>query len=92
MAIKIMLEIKGEMFDMWEFRSIQRGERYNDLREEMDYMLLINKNAIATNYNDLEIVFQTQEEREQCLKTIRACFDEEETVVIIPTGHTQIDH
>lgn len=83
MSVKIMLNVKGELFDLWDFRTIQRGERYNDIREEMDYLLLINKNAIATNYNDLEIAFDTVEERETALKAIKTTLDDSDNVLII---------
>lgn len=90
MAIKRMLEIKlsptdeiGEMFDLWEFRSIQRGERYNELKEEMEYLIHINKNAIATNYNDLDVAFETKEARDSEIMRIKEILAEDEFIVIL---------
>ncbi len=83
MSVKIMLDIKGALYDMWEFRSVERAERYNEKREAIDYLLIVNKNAIATNYNDLEIPFDTEEEREEKLKLIKQKFDESDNIVIL---------
>ena len=90
MAIKRLIEIKvnpndycGEMFDLWEFRSIQRGERYNEERNEMDYLILVNKNAIGTNYNDLEIVFNSREERDDEMTRIKTILEEDEDILIL---------
>lgn len=90
MAIKRLLEIKtspdqevGEMFDLWEFRSIQRAERYNEDREDMDYLILVNKNAIGTNYNDLEIVFHSRDDRDAEMRRIKSILAEDEDVIIL---------
>lgn len=83
MAIKIMLDVKGELFDMWEFRSVQRSQRYDDVKQDMVYQILINKNAIATNYNDLVLEFDTLEEREDIMTKIKQKFDDSDTVVIL---------
>lgn len=80
---KMMMDIKGEMFDLWEFRSVQRGERYNEQREDMDYLICINKNAIQTNYNDLEIPFEDKDERDRIMEEIKSQLDELDTVVFI---------
>jgi hypothetical protein len=78
-----MLDVNGELFDMWEFRSIQKGEVYNEVRGEMDYQILINKNAAGTNYNDLILTFETIEEREEVMTEIRMKFDNSDSVVIL---------
>jgi hypothetical protein len=83
MGMKIMLDVDGEMFDLWDFRTIQRGEAYNEIEERMDYLILINKNAIATNYNDLVLKFETLEQRESKLRLIKEKFDEAENVMIL---------
>lgn len=89
MAIKRMLEIKlspdddiGELFDLWEFRSIQRGERYSEVKGEMEYLILVNKNAIGTNYNDLEIVFDDKESRDAEIIRIKEKLEENEDIII----------
>jgi hypothetical protein len=88
MAIKRMLEIKlspddmfGEMFDLWEFRSIQRGERYNEVTNQMEYLILINKNAIATNYNDLEVVYTDKDNRDAEIMRIKEILAEDENII-----------
>lgn len=90
MAIKRMIEIKlspddmfGDMFDLWEFRSIQRAERYNDNTNEMEYLILVNKNAIGTNYNDLEIIFDSKEARDAEIMRIKEIMAEDENIIIM---------
>ena len=90
MAIKRMLEIKtdpddivGDWIDLWEFRSIQRMERYNDIKMEMEYLILINRNAIQTNFNDLEIVFPDKEKRDAEIMRIKSIMEEDEFIIIM---------
>lgn len=90
MAIKKMLEIKtnpddevGDMIDLWEFRSIQRSERYNEDKMEMEYLININRNAIATNYNDLELVFETKQLRDAEMARIKYALEEDDFIVIM---------
>lgn len=90
MAMKRMLAIKltpddeiGEMFDLWEFRSIQRGERYSEVKGAMEYMILINKNAIATNYNDLEVVYDNKELRDNEIARLKELMEDDENIVIM---------
>ena len=90
MAIKRMIAIRltpddviGEMFDLWEFRSIQRGERYSEVKGGMEYLILVNKNAIATNYNDLEVVFDNKELRDNEIARIKELLEDDENVEIM---------
>lgn len=83
MSVKIMLEVKDGMYDLWEFRSIKKSERYNEAKEDIEYLLEINKDALATNYNDLEVVFDSKEERDSKYRAIKNIFDESENVVVI---------
>lgn len=90
MAIKRMLEIKlnpedevGDLIDLWEFRSIQRADRYNEDKMDMDYLILINKNAIGTNFNDLEIVFPDKESRDAEIARIKYALEEDEDIIIM---------
>lgn len=90
MAIKRMITIKlspedeiGEMFDLWEFRSIQRAQRYSEIKGEMEYLILVNKGAIATNYNDLEIVFDNKELRDMEIMRLKEIMNEDENIVIM---------
>lgn len=78
-----MLDVEGALYDLWEFRSIERSERYSEEKSEMEYLLIINKNAIATNYNDLEIIFDSIEKREDALKRIKQTFDDSDNVMIM---------
>lgn len=68
---KIIIEIQEQLYDLWEFRSLERGERYNDDREELDYLLLLNRKAVATNFNEIEFVYPTEELRDKDYKLIR---------------------
>jgi hypothetical protein len=90
MAIKRMIEIKlspddifGDMFDLWEFRSIQRAEQYNSVKGEMEYLILVNKNAIGTNYNDLSIIFDNKDSRDAEIMRIKEILNEDEDIIIM---------
>lgn len=83
---KILIEIQEQLYDMWEFRSLERGERYNDEREELDYLLLMNRKAVAVNYQEVEFVYPTVEARDADYKKIREQLEFTESVVIIDAG------
>ena len=90
MATKKMLQIKtnpndevGDMIDLWEFRSIQRSERYNEDKMEMEFLININRNAIATNYNDLEVIFETRELRDAEMIRIKRILEEDDFIIIM---------
>lgn len=88
--MKRMLEIKqnpedevGDLIDLWEFKSVQRAERYNDEKMEMEFLIIINRNAIQTNYNDLEISFDVKEKRDQEMIRIKSAMEEDENFIIM---------
>lgn len=84
MAIfKIMIEIQGQLFDLWNLKSLQKGEEYNDKRLKMDYVIWLNKDAMILEYKDIKFVYDTIVERDNDLLRIKQKLDEHETASVL---------
>lgn len=86
MATKVIIEIQGNLYDFWECRSLECDTRYNDTSNEIEYLLVMNRQAIATNYTAVEFAYPTEELREQEYKRIKEQLDEYEGVIFIEAG------
>ncbi len=71
MALKLLLDIKGELFDMWEVRTITRWQEYNVLRAEQDYYIQLNREGRATNAENILILCESEEDRNETLADVR---------------------
>lgn len=83
MGIKIMVEIQGNLYDMWEVRSIEKCERFNDEKEEMEYCILLNKTAIGLNFAEVYFTYETEEERDAALKALKIKLADYDTILIV---------
>jgi hypothetical protein len=91
MATKVIIEIQGNMYDFWECRSLERDVRYNEETEQLEYLLVMNRQAIATNYTTVEFPYPTEELRETEYKSIKEQMDEYEGVIFINGGSSVKD-
>lgn len=73
----------GDFFDLWEVKSIKREERYNENTNSMEYLIIINRDAIATNFNDSEIVCNDREWRDQEMARIKQILDDDDTIIVL---------
>lgn len=85
MATKRFLKINGSLLDVWEIKSFKKESRYNPIKECMEYLIVVNRNAIQTNQNDWEEAFETEESRDERLLDIieRLSVDMSEFVEIV---------
>jgi len=85
MATKRFVKINGNLLDVWEMKSLKKEQRYNPIKEKMDYLIVVNRGAIQTNQNDWEEAFETEELRDERYKDIleRLEFDMDEFVDIV---------
>lgn len=83
MGIKTMVEIQGNYYDMWELRSLEKCERYNEDKEDMEYCILMNKTAIGLNFTEVYFVYPTEEERDLALKQLRSKLEDFDTIQVI---------
>jgi len=72
MALKrIFVDIQGDILDLWEFASAEGEEEYNDARGDFDYLLIINRNAVAKNVKEKIYRFPDKDERDEMLFKIK---------------------
>lgn len=83
MGLKVMVDIKGELFDMWEVRTITRHEEYNGVKEGIDYGITLNREGKATNAENIIILFDSIEERDTELKSLKERLNDFDTVIIL---------
>jgi hypothetical protein len=84
MAIfKVLLEIRGQLLDLWNIKNLSRSEEYNEKFYRMDYILWINKDAMILEFKDVKFVYPTEAEREKDYERIKEALDEHETVLIL---------
>lgn len=83
MGVKKMFKIQNKLYDLWEIRSFEVDQEYNEDLEQLQYLILMNRNSISTNFPDVRFTFDTEEERDAEMKKIMDAFDESEDVLII---------
>jgi hypothetical protein len=82
MALKNMLEVNGELYDMWEVRTIQRYQEYNTELGKFEYSIVLNRGAVTTNANDTYILFESEEARDKELEDVRKRVKEMDVVKV----------
>jgi len=78
-----MLSIKGNLYDLWEIRSIESNQEYNDLKEQIVFLIILNRNGLAVNFTEVKFEYDTIEERDADMKRIKEVFDDNEDILII---------
>lgn len=78
-----MLSIQGNLYDLWEIRSIEKKEEYSDDKEQIVYLIIMNRNGLAVNFTEVKFEYDTLEERDADLTRIKAVFEDSEDVLII---------
>lgn len=78
-----MLSIQGNLYDLWEIRSIEKNEEYSDEKEQIVYLIILNRNGLAVNFTEVKFEYDTLEERDADMLRIKAVFDDNEDILII---------
>lgn len=78
-----MLSIQGNLYDLWEIRSIEKNEEYNDEKEQIVYLIILNRNGLAVNFTEVKFEYDTLEERDADMLRIKSVFDDNEDILII---------
>lgn len=78
-----MLDIKGELFDMWEVRTITRTEQYNEVTEQQDYYIQLNREGVSTNACNILILCDDENDREETILDIKTRLSEYDSIKII---------
>lgn len=86
MATKVLIQVQGNLYDFWEFRSLQRREAYNETTGSLDYQLILNEGSIGTNYAEVVFAYPTEELREKDYISIKQQLDYFEGVLFIDAG------
>src|SRR5205809_1055546 len=72
MALKrIFVDLQNDIFDLWMLVSAEADEEYNDTRGDFDYLLIINKTAVARDIKEKIYRYTTKEERDEVLFQIK---------------------
>lgn len=82
-VFKVLVEIKGQLLDLWNLKNLSRSEEYNDRFSRMDYCLWINKDAMILEFKDVKFTYPTEAAREKDYERIKEALDEHETVLIL---------
>lgn len=68
---KIMIEIQGNLFDLWHLSSAEKEEEWNDKQLRMDYFIIINKSTVSGNYKEVKFTYDSKEKRDDELAMIQ---------------------
>lgn len=80
---KTLIDICGNIYDSWELRSLEKGQRYNEDFGDVEHTIIMNRDAIQTNYTNVVFPFPSEEERDQYLKTLKVRLEEFEAIVFV---------
>lgn len=83
MATKILLKIQQQLFDIWELRSIEKHDEYDDKLEEIVYYIVLNRNSIGLNFAQVKFAYDTEEARDAELTRIELQLEEYEGCIIL---------
>lgn len=83
MGVKIMVDIQGNKYDFWEVRSLEKFEEYNEDKESMEYGIIMNRNAIGLNYQDVKFLYDTKEQRDEAMLKIEQSLLDYDVVLIV---------
>ena len=83
MGFKLMIDIKHELYDLWEVRTIQRYQCYNEVMGENEYFIQLNREGKGTNAENILIPCVDEEDMENTLRDIKERLSEQDTVEII---------
>lgn len=83
MGVKIMVDIQGNKYDFWEVRSLGKFEEYNEDKESMEYGIIMNRNAIGLNYQDVKFLYDTKEQRDEAMLKIEQSLLDYDVVLIV---------
>jgi hypothetical protein len=83
MATKVLLKIQKQLFDIWELRSIEKHDEYDDTLEDMQYFIVLNKTSIGTNYTQVKFKYPTAESRDAELARIELQLEDYEGCIIL---------
>lgn len=73
---KNIIEICGNLYDLWELRSLEKYEEYDEDDAEMQYYIIMNREAIQTNYQSVKFKFDSMEERDAYMQQLKIKLDE----------------
>lgn len=82
-VFKVLVEIQGNLFDLWNLKSLTRSKEYNDIFGRMDYNLWINKDAMILEFKDIKFTYPSESEREKDYERIKEALDNHDTVLIL---------
>lgn len=63
---KNLLHFEGKILPIFGIEKVEREERWNDIREAMEYLIVINREIPlgSSSVVDMEFIYQNQEYRE----------------------------
>jgi hypothetical protein len=80
---KSLIDIRDNIYDVWELRSLEKGQRYNSDFEEVEHTIVMNRDAIQTNYANVVFPFDSEEERDEYLKNLKIRLGEFESIMFV---------
>lgn len=68
---KIMVEIQGQFFDLWHLVSAEKEEEWNSVLLRMEYIIVLNKTVVSSNFRDVRFHYDNKDSRDIDLALIR---------------------
>lgn len=76
--------IKGQQYDLWEIKSVEKGKEMPEYSDDWEYFIILNREGIATNLNNIRIPFDSEEERDTEIKNLKErLLEDDESITFI---------
>lgn len=85
LPVKVLLEIQGNLYDVWGFRTLERiNDVYDEETEDLCYTIVVNRLVSELeSYSKIEFKFVTREERDRIYKIVKDALAEHFMVAMI---------
>ena len=80
---KNLIDIRGNFYDVWELRALEKLDEYNEDDEEMEYYIIMNREAIQTNYQSVRFKFDTEQERDDYMLRLKEKLNDFDTIQFV---------
>ncbi len=77
-----MLSIKGNLYDLWEVRTIEKHKEMPEHGDDFQYSIILNREGKATNAENIKIDCDDEADQLATMKDIQERLEENENIMI----------
>jgi len=73
---KKMIDIRGDLYDTWDIKMVQKLVEFNDNTDDFDYFVLLNKDDTLSTINGVKIQCIDERDMIELLQDIKIKLEE----------------